>query len=239
MEKLYDITEVCKLLSVTSRTLRFWEEKGIIESSQKPFSTRRQYTYEQVEAIRKVAVLRSLGISIQKIAEWQRAGADIRAIIDERRSEVLSVINRKTREYEKLTGAYMALSDGGDIFGSAEELSMPADEILSIAKECTKAFLEGELSVCMEFFSEKMRSYMPLPVFEKVRKDILSPLGAYKGECRLDGDKNNSSIVYAHLNFEKMELLVKYVFGKSCIHGLWFNYYGEDASSINENVFVF
>jgi len=26
---LYDITEVCKMLSTTSRTLRFYEEKGI------------------------------------------------------------------------------------------------------------------------------------------------------------------------------------------------------------------
>ena len=230
MEKLYDITEVCKLISVTSRTLRFWEEKGIVESLQKPFSTRRQYTGEQVEGIKKVAFLRSLGISIPKILEWQRSGADIRAIIDERRSEVLSLINRKTREYEKLTGAFMTLSDGGDIFGSVENSVLPADEMLSIAKKCTDAFLSDELSVCMEFFSEKMRSYMPLPVFEKVRQDVLSHIGAYTGECSFEGDKNNPNIVYANLNFEKMELCVKYVFGKSCIHGLWFNYYGADSS---------
>ncbi len=237
MEKIYDISAVCRELSVTSRTLRFWEEKGIIESTQNPFSSRRQYTDEQIEKIKKIKFLRSLGIAIPKILEWQRLGRDIRAIIDERRSEVLSVINRKTAEYEKLTNAFMALSDGGDIFSSEDE-ALPADEIMRFAKECTEAFLLGELSKCTELFSEKMKSYMPLSVFEKIRTDILSPLGSYTGECRMDGDRNNSNIVYAHLRFEKMELSVKYVFGKNCIHGLWFNYYGAESSAFNENSFV-
>lgn len=32
-KSLYDITEVCKMLDTTSRTLRFYEEKGIIQST--------------------------------------------------------------------------------------------------------------------------------------------------------------------------------------------------------------
>ena len=126
----------------------------------------------------------------------------------------------------------MTLSDGGDIFGSVENSVLPADEMLSIAKKCTDAFLSDELSVCMEFFSEKMRSYMPLPVFEKVRQDVLSSLGSYTGECSFEGDKNNPNIVYTNLNFEKMELRVKYVFGKKCIHGLWINYFGDKENQI-------
>ena len=40
-KQLYDINTVCKMLGVTSRTLRFWEEKGII-CSEKVMSGRRQ-----------------------------------------------------------------------------------------------------------------------------------------------------------------------------------------------------
>ena len=45
---LFDITAVCKMLGITSRTLRFYEEKGIITSTTIGLSSRRQYTEEQV-----------------------------------------------------------------------------------------------------------------------------------------------------------------------------------------------
>ncbi|MGN0402359.1 MAG: MerR family DNA-binding transcriptional regulator, partial [Acetatifactor sp.] len=32
-EELLDIAEVCELLDITSRTLRFYEEKGLIHST--------------------------------------------------------------------------------------------------------------------------------------------------------------------------------------------------------------
>ena len=35
-EHLYDITEVCGMMGTTSRTLRFYEEKGIIKSTSSP-----------------------------------------------------------------------------------------------------------------------------------------------------------------------------------------------------------
>ncbi|MCH5183604.1 MAG: MerR family transcriptional regulator [Oscillospiraceae bacterium] len=37
-----DIGEVCRVLGTTSRTLRFYEEKGIIASTPPEFGTRRQ-----------------------------------------------------------------------------------------------------------------------------------------------------------------------------------------------------
>ena len=70
-EELYDIGEVCKLLGTTSRTLRFYEEKGIISSTDVPFQPRRQYTGAQVDHIRNVLVLRALGISVKAIKALQ------------------------------------------------------------------------------------------------------------------------------------------------------------------------
>ena len=60
---MYDITEVCKMFGTTSRTLRFYEEKGIIQSTTVGISSRRQYTEEQVSIIKNVIVLRALGLS--------------------------------------------------------------------------------------------------------------------------------------------------------------------------------
>ena len=52
MEKLYDISEVCELLGTTSRTLRFYEEKGIIQSTKELDSQRCKYTESQLEHIK-------------------------------------------------------------------------------------------------------------------------------------------------------------------------------------------
>lgn len=75
-QKLLDINEVCKMLSTTSRTLRFYEQKGIISSTSVPFQPRRQYDAEQIEHIKKVLVLRSLGLPIAKIQKLQQGNAD-------------------------------------------------------------------------------------------------------------------------------------------------------------------
>ena len=53
-QKLLDINTACRMLGTTSRTLRFYEEKGIIQSTVSPFSNRRQYSMEQLEQIKKV-----------------------------------------------------------------------------------------------------------------------------------------------------------------------------------------
>lgn len=37
-EYIYDIADVCQKLNITSRTLRFYEEKGIIDSTKDGFS---------------------------------------------------------------------------------------------------------------------------------------------------------------------------------------------------------
>ena len=68
-KQMYDITEVCKMLGTTSRTLRFYEEKGIIQSTTVGTSSRRQYTEEQISHIKNVLVLRTLGLSVKAVAE--------------------------------------------------------------------------------------------------------------------------------------------------------------------------
>ena len=45
---LWDISEVCNMLGTTSRTLRFYEEKGLIQSTTEGLSHRRRYTEQQL-----------------------------------------------------------------------------------------------------------------------------------------------------------------------------------------------
>ena len=65
--KLIDINVVCNMLGCTSRALRFYEQKGIIQSTTLGISTRRSYTEEQLANIRNVIILRKLGLSVKTI----------------------------------------------------------------------------------------------------------------------------------------------------------------------------
>ena len=89
-KQMYDITEVCKMLGTTSRTLRFYEEKGIIQSTTHGTSSRRQYTEEQISHIKNVLVLRTLGLSVKAVAELQTKGADLKDAVLSKRAEIYS-----------------------------------------------------------------------------------------------------------------------------------------------------
>ena len=78
-EKRYDITEVCKTLGITSRALRFYEEKKLITSEKDIFSNRRKYTETQMEQIRCVLVLRALGLSVKAIREIQTKNKNLKS----------------------------------------------------------------------------------------------------------------------------------------------------------------
>ena len=54
IDELLDITEVCEIYNVSSRTLRFYEEAGLIESCRTANNNRRKYNKEQIAKIRDV-----------------------------------------------------------------------------------------------------------------------------------------------------------------------------------------
>ena len=115
-EKLYDIGEVCKLLGTTSRTLRFYEEKGIISSTSVPFQSRRQYTKEQIDHIRNVLVLRTLGISVKAIKALQDNKIDLRDAVLSKRAEIAAAMDAKRKELVLLNEALTVIESGDDIF---------------------------------------------------------------------------------------------------------------------------
>ena len=92
-EYIYDIADVCQKLNITSRTLRFYEEKGIIDSTKDGFSNRRKYTKQQIDNISKVVTLRTLGLSIKAIQELKNNGVNLKDEIISRRAEVYARID--------------------------------------------------------------------------------------------------------------------------------------------------
>lgn len=225
-KSLYDITEVCKMLDTTSRTLRFYEEKGIIQSTTVGISSRRQYTEKQISRIKNVLVLRTLGLSVKAIAELQIKGIDLKDAVLSKRAEIYASIESRIREINLLNEALSAFESGKDIFAEDWQLSSVMNtEEKEIARICTDAILSGATDTLYEYLSPRLAEYMPRDVYIAVRKDILAPLGEYLSVDRTVADNSFSNKLYCFVRYSKLGLKITYVFHGGKIDGLWLGYY--------------
>lgn len=225
-KSLYDITEVCKMLGTTSRTLRFYEEKGIIQSTTVGTSSRRQYTEVQLSLIKNVLVLRTLGLSVKAIAELQNSGTDLKDAVLSKRAEIYASIDSRIREINLLNEALSVLESGKDIFAKDWQLSsaMNAEE-KEIARICTDAILSGDANTLYEHLSSRLAEYMPRDVYRVVRKDTLAPLGDFVSIDKTVADDRFSDKLYCFVRYSKLGLKITYVFHGGKIDGLWLGYY--------------
>ena len=225
-DKLTDINEVCHMLGCTSRTLRFYEQKGIVQSTISPYGSRRQYSREQIAQIKKVLVLRSLGLSIAKIKELQVDDCPLTETISARKAELMALIEEKVKEYHLLSEALMTLDDGGDIFAeeSVDRVHLTANQMV-LVNEFTDAFLRERYDLCWDSFSDGMKEYLSVSAFRKTVEDTLKPLGQFLEKDKIKQDRELHNIYYSYLKYENIGLYIKIVFFKEKIHGVWLNYY--------------
>lgn len=225
-DKTFDISTVCDLLGTTSRTLRFYEEKRIISSTRVSDSPRRQYTTSQIKQIRNVLALRSLGLSVNEIRELQKNDTDLRSTLELNKAKIYALIAEKSRTINLMNEALALIDNSKDIFESAQDdILAHNDDHERIAKICTDAIINDETDTLYDFFSEKLKSYMPKDVYKSVRADTLRPLGAFVGIDKTAIDHGALNIILQYVKYEKLGLRIKYVFHGGAIAGLWFNYY--------------
>ncbi len=224
---LFDINQVCTMLGTTSRTLRFYEEKGIIKSTKEGLSSRRKYSKEQVDAIRNVLVLRTLGLSVKAIKELQAENTDLKSAVLARRAEIYAWVSEKSREIELLNEALAVIDAGEDIFNrKAMEASPEGNEVfIEIATICTKAICDKDYKTAEGYFSKTLSDYMPESAFSAMMKDTLAPVGSFVSVETVTIDPNYANIIYSFVRYEKMGLRFKFVFHNGKIDGLWTSYY--------------
>ena len=68
-EEIVTIGELCKTLGLTTRTLRYWEEVGIIESTERSDGANRGYAPYTVRRIKFIMKLKDLGLTIKEMQD--------------------------------------------------------------------------------------------------------------------------------------------------------------------------
>lgn len=92
-----EIKEVEKLLSVSRSNIRFYEKVGLLNPERKE-NNYRNYSEEDINALKKILVLRKLGFSVEEISEMQKGNISLDASLSEN-------INRLEKEINSLKGA--------------------------------------------------------------------------------------------------------------------------------------
>ena len=223
---LYDITEVCRMLGTTSRTLRFYEEKKIITSTTVGLSARRKYTEEQLLQIKNVLVLRSLGLSVKSIAELQKEQSDLKNAVLSKRAEIYASIEAHIKEINLLNEAVYALEQGKNIFDGVWQSRSDANfEELEIARLCTDAIISNDDEFLYRHLSSRLLQYMPKDVYGVARRDTFATLGDFIGIDEIAADKKYSNKIFSKVRYSKLGLMITFVFHAGKIDGLWLGYY--------------
>lgn len=223
-KQLYDINTVCKMLNITSRTLRFWEEKGLL-SGIKAASGRRQYTDEQIDSIKRIITLRKLGLSLKEIKAINDNETDLKTAVSERRAAVYAAIEKKQQEISALCDALALIENGMNLYDAEMPPTVIESRHEEIASRCAAAIVYNDEALLYSYFSEKMKKYLPPDVYRSVRLDVLSHLGDFIKFGKLTADKRYKNSVFQYAEYEKRGLRIQFVFHGEKIEGLWLTYY--------------
>lgn len=92
-QQVIAIGELCALLGISTRTLRYWEEVGIIESVERTDRANRGYTDYMVRRIKFILKLKELGLTIREMQQLYELYGDAKKT-DKMLPELLSIFDR-------------------------------------------------------------------------------------------------------------------------------------------------
>ena len=204
MDKLYDITEVCESLGTTSRTLRFYEEKGIISSIKQSHSQRRKYTEKQLERIKCVLILRSIGISVKEIEKILFDETSLENVVKIKRAERFALIEKCRKEIILLDEALRIMDSGKSVYSidASEIFTVPKEEHVKIVEKCTSDLLGGETNNMSKYFSEDMLKVRAADTVTESFKRITEPLGNFVATEKIATEEDDATFTSDFISSE-------------------------------------
>lgn len=231
MEKPKSITEICKMLDITSRTVRYYEQCGLIKTVRESRTAPRRLDSENTERLRKIRFLKYLGLSLEEIAviiDNEEKAADI---VLGKAAEISAEIRAMKKRITLLQDVLTVAEQGGDIYsvGLKKEQREGSDENLRIAAGITRLFLERRFSEIAPYCRKEMQM-LPPEYYEANWDMVLKPCGAFRsfGEQIADGSKITNILIY-----EKLSLAVNVWINGGVVTGILLNFIkNEDGTMV-------
>ena len=206
MSELKYINDVCKMLDTTSRTIRYYEQLGLIKTVRESKTAPRQLDSEMIERLRKILFLRKLGLGLDDIAEVIDSDEKATELIIRKKAAMKAEINELVERVNLLSEVMAAAEQGENIYATEKRLSLPPDheEMKRIAGICTRLILERRFEELQGYLEEDMRQ-MPPGFFEVGWNVHIKPCGEFLsiGEQNIIADT-----VINRLHFEKQDVAI-------------------------------
>ena len=82
------INQVAELVGITSKNIRFYEEQGLIDPKRDPSNGYREYSLEDAEQLKKIRLLRQLGVSCENIRKLNSGDLSLEKCMSDRIREL-------------------------------------------------------------------------------------------------------------------------------------------------------
>lgn len=82
------INQVAELVGITSKNIRFYEDQGLIDPKRDPSNGYREYSLEDAEQLKKIKLLRQLGVSCENIRKLSSGDLSIEKCMSDRIREL-------------------------------------------------------------------------------------------------------------------------------------------------------
>ncbi len=212
------------MLGTTSRTLRYYEDQGLVTSTVTPLSARRRYTQGQIDTIKNILALRALGLPVKTIKKLTKEQASLKDAVLLHRAELSRIMVEKQQQINLLEEVLHDLDTSEMDNITIKRAVECTDEQIKIAEICTDAILSGDYAVPYQYFSDDMRILFPEDALIHSIKMTTAPIGRYVRKGTLFRDKNNPNVIIYPLKYEKMTFRLKYVFHGETVCGFWTDY---------------
>ena len=129
------INDVEKITGLTGKAIRLYESKGLISVSREE-NGYRNYTDKDVEALKKIKLFRSVGISISDIKLYLFGVVSIDELMDKRKAEILRESGKNSEKYRICESISSTTSleglENGDSFTESERINPLEHGALSV-----------------------------------------------------------------------------------------------------------
>lgn len=225
MNELKTINEVCKILNMTSRTIRYYEQCGLIKTIRESKTAPRKLDDENIERLQKIRFLRKLRLTIAEIAAVIDSETKAADMIYNKTAELKAEIRALIERIGLIEEVLAVAENGGNIYSVERKLGQPSNDTkkLRIAAECTNLLLERRFSELKPYLNSDMKMLSP-DFFENVWDVHIKPCGKFisVGEQSIDGNTVTNRLI-----FENLGVVVKTEVCGEIVAGMVLQYFKE------------
>lgn len=214
------------MLNMTSRTIRYYEQCGLIKTIRESKTAPRRLDDDNIERLRRIRFLKKLRLTLDEIAAVIDSDTKAAEMICGKTAELKAEIYGLTERIGLIEEVLAVVEKGGDIYSVEREFGQPSDdtEKLRIAAEFTNLLLERRFSELMPYLNSDMKMLSD-NFFEDIWNVHLKPCGKFisVGEQSVHGNTVTNRLV-----FEKLGVVVKTEVCGGIVAGMVLQYFKEN-----------